>query len=329
MDDDEIYTLKHFDVEGVNTDQIYVILGDNDVLAEMITRDICQQLCTSVRFVNVFSAPSKYKSIFSDYVPSSCVFHDFHKSAIVKLFKQQHNNLETLKKLSQSSSPQQMEEAKQSFNTLIILDRINAKWLKDIDINEYFGLARDMHITIIWRSVDSIVPKTIANKFDYCFILTAASVTEQNSIYRAFAGVVIPNQKIFKTLLTSTLTKNCSLVVDRRRHIQKDEDPDMMWLQGLAKYSPKLYNGMFRLGISKLWSYTNEENWVETPNSNLMNIPQDNKLDLQTILQTYGGKQKLRIQIIDEDEDDSGHIINEPCFAEDLSPLMHRFLSDS
>jgi len=338
MDEDELFTLQHFTIESVSTSKIYLIVGDNDHLANLITRDICQHLAPKINFVAVFSASSKFNNIYSDYVPQSCVFHQYQKSTILNLFGQQKKNLLKLQKSCEN------EHVREALNTLVIIDRENAKWLKDNDLNDFFGFARDMNITIIWRNVESskCIPQNLRHKFDYCFVLTAApSMNEMNNIFRQFGGAA-PNQKSFKQMLNENLTLDTAVVIDVRRSIErKDHDADLLWLQNFAKYKPSAISLFpFRLGLDKLWhfkeiaSIEQEGKEEEEQEDHIRARKPKNTVDLQDILASYAPNKKIRIEIVEQPEEkqqDNQHSTisyNESLVPRNEQSLLYRYLSD-
>ncbi len=310
----------------------YIIIGDNDELAATVIKNICFAIHSKVKFVNVFSPRSKWKDIYKEFIPASCIYHTFNKETLNKLFKKQKATLESFDQLN--LLPEEKNSLKSTFHTVIILDQCATEDTKlSPELNTFFEYAKDLHITLIWRSIESVIsiPSMLRHKYDYCFVLSATGAKEQTKIFSAFGGMAL-NIKNFRNLINFTITPQICLAITKNlaSNTPQDEFSDK-WMLHFTRFEPNRSLPVFRMGLERLWNYAgvgingsgNESGGYTVDgvtgvsrfpssngNGNENNDDRDNGndhhrvVDLQTILQTYSKNKKIRIQIIDSDDED-------------------------
>lgn len=320
MDDDDLYSLHVFNMECIRPGDTILIFGDNDKLADKITQDICQVIAQKVNFINVFAPSERYRKSYNSYIPNSCIYYDLNTSTLLRLFKKQQENMKTcgmvIEQAERNGADIDGESIKDQFNTLLILDRCSrndAKWLKDSDINSYFEYSKDMHITVIIRSIESgsAVPKTASYKFDYCFVLNSSSANEHKNIFNTFAGMA-PNVKEFRHLLKANIQDDQCLVVDKhpRTNSQRPNTNDasmsgdidfMAWTKHFCRYNATLSKEpapLKRLGLPNLWE-ASQLSTVAFSSPSLLKERQEQP-DLGNILHNFTKGKKIRVQIVDD-----------------------------
>lgn len=340
MEEDDLYTLNVFNMECIRPGDTILIFGDNDKLADKITKDICQVIAQKINFINVFAPSERYRKSYTSYIPNSCIYYDLNASTLLRLFKKQQENMKTCAMVIEQAERENSggeaaaehggEAIKDHFNTLLILDRCSrhdSKWLKDGDINSYFEYSRDMHFTVIIRSIESgsAVPKAAGYKFDYCFVLNSSSANEHKNIFNTFAGMA-PNLKEFRLLLKANIKDDQCLVVDKhprhnsQRLMTSDTDVAgdmeyMAWTKNFCRYNATLSKDVAplqRLGLPNLWEASQLISLHQRASSPITQQQQrQEQPDLGNILHNFAKGKKLRVQIVDEDENgvnDMAHI---------------------
>lgn len=330
MDSDDFDALTRFDSRAIKPNDLFLILGDDPILADSIIATICQRLQSNITFISVFTSLDIDALSYESYVPQSYIYRNAECEDLLRFLRQQKQMIQTCVNTG-NITHEQRDLVRQTCHTMLILDRCPYKWLGIEEVKKAVELASHLQLTIIIRTSESVsrIPAIINTKADFCFILSASAGGEHNRLYNAVGGLA-PQSKAFRKLLqTNIQAHEWCMVVDRRKrsfgllekegHVNEDNiSHTITWMQSFARYTlcSKPKKG-FRIGCDVLWQEEEAEQKEDTSALHTTQKPQvfvGNIPTLLDILQNYGCcAEDERIQItieIVKRQDDEKDIIN-------------------
>ena len=181
-----------FDTKCIQPNDIFLITGNDDVLANAIMISICQQLQPYLTFVNVYTAEDiqipKDDVSYEQFIPETCIFRNSQLSELESFL---HQQTEMIKRCMTTVSDMATRQAvARRCQTLLILDRCPSKWLHSQILQRSIQNRHTLQLTLIVRSTDSItkIPPVVTQKVDFCFVLSASVGAEHNKLFNTVAG---------------------------------------------------------------------------------------------------------------------------------------------
>lgn len=312
--DESFDALTPFDIRCLRPNDLFLVLGDDHILADAVIASICQRLQPQITFVNVFTSLDIDSLSYEAYIPQSCIFKNTDCGMLVRFLQHQKNMIQKcIHTTTPRIDPSTRQAIQQTCHTLLILDRCPPKWLNHEEVKRAVELANHLQLTIIIRTAESVskIPAIITTKTDFCFTFSTSVGGEHNKLYNALGGMAPQGKDFRKLLQANTQAHQHCMVVDRRKRsyavrktsdlIDGDDVSAMIpWMQAFARYSLHAHTitKFRRMGCPALWSLNDaaaDTSVLAEPSKNVYvgDIP-----TLLDVLQNYGRcAEDERIQI--------------------------------
>lgn len=225
--------LRKFDPSKIKDDAVCVFVGRRGSGKTVIL----SQIMAYKRHIPggiVMSGTEDGNGYFSNYVPDSYVYSDYHPDVIENVLDRQRMMVK--KKLPNAGM-------------FIVLDDLgyDQKTMREKSLRSLFMNGRHFKIFLMmtFQYVRDMSP-AIRTNIDYIFILKDNSKENAEKLYQAFGGI-FPNYDSFRhTMECCTENYEC-MVIDNTSHSRKKEEC-VFW------YKAKVYDKPFKMGSAAFWA---------------------------------------------------------------------------
>lgn len=237
VDVPETLIIREFDINTMARDSTIMLLSKRRGGKSFMIRDIMYHFRHIPQGV-VVSGTEKCSPFFKYFVPDLYISYEYNPKTLENLFKNQEAIIHRDGGRNDSN------------NVFIIMDDVmsdSGSWKTDKQFRELFFNGRHYGCFSILSSQDILgIPPALRGNVDYVFIFRNNIRTEQEKIWKNYAGI-IPTFKMFRDILEQMTEDHTCLIINNNTTSNKLEDMVFYY-----KACPD--HGDFRVGSKSFWS---------------------------------------------------------------------------
>lgn len=271
--------VKRFQPESFKENRVIFIIGKRGTGKTVLLKDLMSHY-PPVDFVVGMTPTEETAEVFRDFMPESCIFHEFNQHKLEQMLSVQRELIR--KKINRKF-------------LLVLDDCLYQKGvLKSLAMRDLVMNGRHLHITLVVcvQYLMDINPDIRAN-IDYVFALRENIISNRAKMWRFFFGMFAKYDEFSKTMDACTNDFG-SIVMDNTSHSTSVEDT-VSWYK--ANISPP----SFKLGRKCYWNMDKKcllspEDMEHEELSRLKGADRDDKITVVQQLDEFGNLIKPNLQ---------------------------------